>query len=58
MMETWAVVYGGITLVVTVVGILDWLARRKDRHARSAVLNGTAATCRTGRDAVPPTGSL
>jgi hypothetical protein len=37
-MWTALTIYGGITIIVGVIAILDWLARRKDRdsHKRAA----------------------
>ncbi len=34
-MMTFVIVYGGITLIVGVIVLLDWLARRQDRRAGS-----------------------
>jgi len=30
-------IYGGITVIVSVIVLLDWLARRKDRRSNRAV---------------------
>jgi len=32
-MWTALTIYGGITIIVGVIAVLDWLARRKDRHS-------------------------
>jgi len=34
-MITGLVMYGGITVIVGVIAILDWLARRKDRQSHN-----------------------
>jgi hypothetical protein len=28
--------FGGIALIVSIVGVLDWLARRKDRQSHAS----------------------
>jgi hypothetical protein len=36
-MMTGLVMYGGITIIVGVIAILDWLARRKERQSHDRV---------------------
>ena len=36
-MMTGLVMYGGITIIVGVIAILDWLARRKERQSHDHV---------------------